>query len=170
MKTIRVVFSKSKKRFAPIGWTIRKFMGTGYSHVSFHFDSPSLNRTLVYEAVGSGIRFIEKKNWDKHAEMIVSYDIEICQEVYTKMLQTCIDYAGKEYGYMQNVGVLIAHLFKLDYNPFPANDNCSEILLRLIEEAGYFTSKSHDLVTPLDIENMIRQPYRYILPEVAKEL
>lgn len=164
MKTITIGFSKSKKKIAIGSWLIRKYMGTSYSHVSFHFNTSTMNRTLVYEAVGSGIRFIEKSNWEKYAELVVSYEIEVSNEIYVRMMQTCIDNAGLKYGYMQNIGVIIAKLFKLEYNPFPENDNCSELLLRLLIEAGYSIEKSHDLVTPLDIENMLKQPY------IAKEL
>lgn len=61
MEQITIGFSKSKK-FLPIGsWLIRAYMGTPYSHVYLKFYSQSLNRTLIYEAVGGGVRFIGSK-------------------------------------------------------------------------------------------------------------
>jgi hypothetical protein len=156
MKKITVCFSKPINHPFPIGsYLIRCYLGTGYSHTSYHFEAPKYDCTMVYEAVGSGIRFIEKQNWLKHAQIMKSITIEVPDEIYHKMMDVCIKKAGLSYGYMQNLGIVIANIFNLEHNPFPAHENCSEILAEILEEAGYKFNKSYDLVTPKDIETAI---------------
>jgi hypothetical protein len=154
MKTITIGFSKSKK-FMPIGsWLIRLYDQTPYSHVYIKFRSQTIDRTLIYEAVGSGIRFIGAAIWDKHAEEVASFDIEIAQCNYVTLLQYCVDNAGTEYGYMQNLGVPLSKLFNLKTNPFQTGKNCSEVVAEILSREGY-ESLNLNLVTPKDIFNML---------------
>ena len=57
---ITIGFSRPKNKVFPIGsWLIRLYMRSAYSHTYVRFYSESINRTLVYEAVGhGGIRFV----------------------------------------------------------------------------------------------------------------
>ena len=135
---------------------IRWYLGTGYSHVSYHFEAQKYDAILVYEAVGSGLRFIEKSNWLNHAEVVKSVDLQVSDCIYDRMMSICIKKAGLPYGYKQNIGIIIADILNLDHNPFPANENCSELLAELLEEAGFVFSKSYDLITPLDIEKALK--------------
>jgi hypothetical protein len=158
MKQVTVCFSKSRNRRFPIGsWLIRWYLGTAYSHVSYHFEAEKYDCTLVYEAVGSGIRFIEKQNWLQHAEIVSSYSLTIPDSIYEKMMFVCIKKAGLPYGYSQNLGVVVADILNLRHNPLPAHENCSELLAEILEEAGYVFSKSYDLITPLDIERALKR-------------
>jgi hypothetical protein len=94
MKTITIGFSKSKK-ILPIGSLIlRAYMGTPYSHVYLKFYSETLNRELIYEAVGGGVRFIGTKQWNKHAVEVASYDLELLKGNYISLLQHCVDNSG----------------------------------------------------------------------------
>jgi hypothetical protein len=153
MREVTICFSRPKNHIFPIGsYAIRAYMSTGYSHVSYHFDSVKYNCTLVYEAVGSGIRFIEKENWLKSVEVVSSVTIQVNSDIYDKMMLVCIKNAGNKYGFKQNIGVVIADIFSLDYNPFPSYSNCSELLARILDQAGYKFNKGFDLITPKDIE------------------
>jgi len=156
MKTVKVCFSKPINRKCDLGSRLIKwYMGTPYSHVSFHFDIERYDSTLVYEAVGSGIRFLGKERWDRHASVVKQYEIIVSDEIYTKIMKVCIKYAGGEYGYLQNLGIVIADVLNLDKNPFPAHENCSELLYFLLEEAGYKANKTSGLITPKDIDEML---------------
>jgi hypothetical protein len=157
MKTITIGFSKSKKKF-PIGsWLIRAYMGTPYSHVYLRFYSKSLDRTLIYEAVGGGVRFIGAKQWEKHAVEVDSFDIELINGNYISLLQYCVDHTGVEYGIAQNLGVPLASIFNLETNPFQSGTNCSEEIYKILVLSGYPNTKKKDLVTPKDIHRMLSE-------------
>lgn len=156
MKIITIGFSKSKKKFAIGSWVIRAYMGTPYSHTYLSFYSQSLDRHLKYEAVGSGVRFIGDNLWEKHALEIKSYTIEVTDESYIESLQECVDNAGINYGFWQNIGIVVANILNLNKNPFNSGINCSEIMGKLLKKNGYVITKDTNLLTPLDIENILK--------------
>lgn len=167
MKTLTIGFSKSKKKFAIGSWLIRWYLQTEYSHTYLGFYSSSLDRNLKYEAVGGGVRFIGEKEWQYHAQEICRYDISVSDEEYLEVLRYCVDNSGQDYGFMQNIGIVIANILKLEKNIWSKGDNCSELVGRLLELKGYSFNKELNLLTPKDIENALRskQPYN-----IAKEL
>ena len=155
MKTISIGFSKSAKKFAIGSIAIRAYMQTDYSHVYIKFYSKSLDRTLIYEAVGSGVRFIGQEKWKNHAIEMHSYDLEISDESYIKLMQFCVDNAGEEYAFCQNLGVVIAKVFNLEKNPFEKGQYCSEITGELLKLEGFRICKDINLVTPKDIKRIL---------------
>jgi hypothetical protein len=155
MKTITIGFSRSKK-FLPVGsLAIRAYMRTPYSHVYLRFFSESLNRTLIYEAVGVGVRFIGEKQWSKHAVEVASFEVDITDDNYITLLQYCVDHAGLEYGFMQNVGIPLSKLFNLESNPFQSGSNCPEEIYKILQIAGYKVEGKKDLVTPKDLYKLL---------------
>jgi hypothetical protein len=155
MKTITIGFSKSKK-LIPVGsWIIRAYMRTPYSHVYLKFHSSSLERELIYEAVGGGVRFIGEKLWSEHAEEVASFDIQISDAHYKSLLQNCVDNSGVEYGFLQNIGIPLAKLFNLKSNPFQSGSNCSEEICKILRLTGYMVEGKKDLVTPKDIYDIL---------------
>lgn len=167
MKTIDIGFSKSKKKLAIGSWLIRWYMRTEYSHTYLGFYSSSLDRDLKYEAVGSGVRFVGKIEWETHAQEVCKYSIDVSDKEFVEVLQYCIDNAGADYGFMQNIGIVLANILKLEKNIWRRGENCSELVGRLLELKGYSFSKDLNLLTPADIEKALRskQPYN-----IAKEL
>lgn len=156
MKTLQVGFSKPKNKCLPIGsWLIRLYQRSAYSHVYLKFYGKSINRWLVYEAVGNGVRFIGSTMWEKHAEEVDSFTLDVEDELYTKIMQYCVDHAGIEYGFMQNIGIAIARLFKMNNNPFRKGKNCSEAIGEVLELKGYQIDKPLDLMTPKDVYNVL---------------
>jgi hypothetical protein len=156
MKSITIGFSKSKKKFAIGSLLIRLYMKTEYSHTYLGFYSSSLDRALKYEAVGGGVRFIGSKEWETHALEICSYKIDLTDEQYSEILQYCVDHAGQDYGFMQNIGVILANIFNLRKNIWASGLNCSELIGRMLEIKGYSFNKDLNLLTPKDIENALR--------------
>lgn len=155
MKTITIGFSKSKKKLAFGSYAIRMFQGTEYSHVYIKFKSDSLQRTLIYEAVGGGLRFIGTKVWESHAEEVASFSIDISQENYIILMQYCVDNAGTEYGFTQNIGVAICELLNLKKNPFKDGKNCSEVVGEILKLEGFVFGKETNLLTPKDIYKVL---------------
>lgn len=156
MKTLTIGFSRSKKKLAIGSWLIRWYLGEKYSHTYLRFRSDKFDRNLIYEAVGSGVRFIGQKMWQTHAEEMKSYEIEVSEIGYIKIMQLCIDNAGADYGVSQNLGIIIADILNLARNPFPSNTNCSEELAKILDEEGYKFDKEFNLVTPKDIDNSLK--------------
>lgn len=151
MKSIAIGFSKSKK-FFPIGsLAIRAYMGTPYSHVYLKFHSESLNRELIYEAVGAGVRFIGSKRWEEHATEVASFELDISDESYCKIMQYCIDNSGIEYGFLQNIGVVVSNFLGLKRNVFSSGENCSEMIGKILGLEGRDFEKDLNLLTPKDI-------------------
>jgi len=130
-------------------------MGTPYSHVYMKFDSQSFNRTLIYEAVGSGVRFIGFDRWKNHAVEVKSYSFEVCEKSYTKLMQYCIDNSGIEYGFFQNIGIVIANIFRKKYNALTDGENCSEIIGEILALNGYKFDKEFNLLMPIDIDKAL---------------
>jgi hypothetical protein len=158
LKTLTIGFSKPANRVAPIGsWLIRLFERTPYSHVFIKFYSETLNCYLIYESVGSGIRFIGTKAWEAHAKEVQSFQLPVSNSNYIHMLQYCVHHAGSKYSYWQNIGVVIARLFKLKHNPFTTGRNCSELVYEVLRSEGYSIDKNKNLITPKDIFNLLSQ-------------
>lgn len=153
MRTILIVLSEPKNIKMPIySMLIKKFEDTKYSHVSMHFRSESLDRTIIYEAVGPGVRFIGNKLWEQHASIIESFEISVTEEQYVRIMQHCIDTAGMKYGMGIAFGMALAKFFSLKENPFADPDKkvCSKAIGELLLELGYMTGKSLDLLDPED--------------------
>ena len=151
MKHITIGFSKSRKKFAVGSWLIRWYMETPYSHVYVKFHSDSLNRDLVYEAVGSGVRFIGEKKWQSHAEEVASFSIQVPDDKYADLVKYCIDNAGDEYGFLQNIGIVIAGVFNEKFNRFNDGMNCSENTYNIANLLGIVINKDKNLITPKDL-------------------
>lgn len=154
---ITIGFSKSKKKFAIGSWAIRLYQNTEYSHVYLKFHSEALNRVLIYEAVGGGVRFIGSSAWEKQAIEVASFDLDIKQCNYVTLLQFCVDHAGLEYGFLQNIGLLFCDLFKMKENPFKKGKNCSEMVAEILKLEGVVINKDFNLVTPKDIFEVLSE-------------
>lgn len=156
---ITIGFSRPKSKFAIGSWLIRKYMGTPYSHVYIRFYSESINRTLIYEAVGhGGVRFVGYNLWNTHAQEIEhkTLDVKKCNSI--SLLQFCVDMAGISYGWKQNLGIVFASIFGWKSNPWKKGKNCSEAVADFLHMEGYNFNKAHDLVTPKDIYDVLFNP------------
>ena len=154
---IIIGFSKATCPFKIGSWLIRKYLGTNYSHVFLKFKSTKFDRDLVYEAVGSGVRFVGKIEWEKHATVTDEYVIEIEEHDYIKLMQYCIDMSGQPYGILQNIGLVLAKALGLKSNPFKRGINCSELITNILIQNGRSVSFNPNLSTPKDIENLLKE-------------
>ena len=157
MRTITIGFSKPKKMWFPIAsWLIRWYQSTKYSHTYLSFNSPSINRDIIYEAVGGGVRFVGNTFWKEHAETTHSYTLDIKECNYITIMQYCIDHAGLDYGFLQNIGIYISNLFNLKHNIFKKGKNCSEVIAEILHVEGYKFDKEFDLIMPSDIDKALK--------------
>lgn len=156
MEKVIIGFSKPQNRTFPIGsWLIRLFQKTEYSHVYLKFHSESLDRELIYEAVGGGVRFVGQKVWESHAVEVKSYLIEVKPENKKILLQYCIDNAGIEYGTMQNLGIFLSSILGSKKNLSEKGKNCSEVVGEILKLEGYIIKKDSNLLTPKDVDRIL---------------
>jgi hypothetical protein len=130
-------------------------MKTPYSHVYIKFKAETLDRTLIYEAVGGGVRFIGSKRWEEYAKEVASFELDITDESYYQIMRYCVDNSGIDYGFWQNIGVVISNIFSLKKNPFSNGENCSEAIGEILGLEGYKIDKDMNLLTPKDIFSIL---------------
>lgn len=142
MAQIIMGFSRHKG-FAPLSWLIMLCERTNFSHAYVKLYSASLDRTLIYQATGSGVNFVGSVLFEESAQVVEEYPIEVSDGARTRLLQRCVDNAGKPYGRLQMVGlgvIRVAKLFGIRMkNPFPNGDGkyvCCELVVDALEELG----------------------------------
>lgn len=102
MDEIIVGFSRPKNKFKIGSYLIRLWLQTNYSHVYIKFYLKSSDRTLIYEAVGSGVRFIGCTQGETHASEVKSFKLNISKDNYLSLLKFCVDNAGVNHNALQN--------------------------------------------------------------------
>ena len=139
---IQVGFSRHKG-FAPLSWLIMLCEGTRFSHAYVRIRAESLDRDLIYQATGAGVHFVGKPLFDETAQVVEEYEIDIPDENRKKLLQWCVDNAGKPYGHLQLVGIGLIRLAKLIKiritNPFSNGTKayvCCELVAEALEHVG----------------------------------
>jgi hypothetical protein len=157
MRKVVIGFSKPKSKFPVGSWLIRLYQGTSFSHTYLKFYSRSLDRLLVYESVGKvGVRFIGNKRWETHAIEVESFTITLKTLNNVKLMQECVDNEGEDYGFCQNIGVVIADILNLQKNPFKKGKNCSELISEILQDEGYTLPKEPNLMTPKDVYDLLK--------------
>ena len=118
MKKLRVHGTKPNGHPFPIvSWGIRLMEWSDISHVVVELDD---NR--VYHAHFNSVRFENKEDWLKSAEIVHTYEFEIPQENYNAMLEWCEDYKGEKSGYFAKLfGVILPHLARSIFGIFLKN-------------------------------------------------
>lgn len=152
MKRIVIGFSLPQNRVFPIAsYLIRLYEGTHFSHCYLKIQPIGSNSHLIYESVGSGTRFISEDTWKLKAKTVDEFEIIVSDEIHAEILEFCYKNAGESYGFMQNVGVVVARVLKLPKNPFNKDKNCSETTARILNIIKKVFDTDLNLVTPKDI-------------------
>lgn len=85
---------------------------TPYSHVYMRVSANSLDRELVYHASEDNLHFMNFDEFKNINNIIEEYIIPISAEEKKKVLQYCIDRAGRHYGKREFVGIGAVRLVK----------------------------------------------------------
>lgn len=169
MKTIVIGFSKPKD-FKLYAYLIMKIDGGLFDHAYLKFHSDSLNRDIVYQAVGKGVQFVGKILFETKNISVEEYEIQVSDDKYTEMMQFCIDNAGMPYGFVQVLSLGIKKLLsklniKINNNPNQVisseiglkTEFCSEIVTRCLNKVD---PKDFDLnaesITPKDLNSILK--------------
>lgn len=158
---LKIGFSKSKTN-AIGSRLIQWWMGTNFSHTFLIFDLPKFQDKVIFQAVGSGLNFIAETNFLDHNDIVTNFEIEINEDQYYILINKCILASGKNYGYLQNIGDVIAKIFRLNKNPFNDGTNCSEWVaecLVTIDLEAFSKFVDLNLVTPKDVYNYLDGKY-----------
>lgn len=132
MRTIKIGFSKSKKKFAIFSWLIRLFDKSEFSHVFIKWNMKS-GKPIIYQASGHTVNFVGNKRFEIDNQIVYEFDFEIEDDQFDKFLDWAVDESGAPYSIRSVIGIAIAKLFKLKKNPLGGSDSfiCSKL-------AGYF--------------------------------
>jgi hypothetical protein len=103
------------------------------------------------------VRFIGLERWSEQAHEVDSFTLTVKKCNATHLLQYCVDHAGYPYGMMQNIGLFLANVFGWKSNPWKSGKNCSEAIADLLEMERYKFGKSHDLVSPKDVYEVLKK-------------
>jgi len=137
------------KMFPIFSWLVRAIEGVKYSHVRLAWVN-STNRKVIYEASGSGVKFIGTiSQLDHPVEVIDSFEIDITRDEYRALIDICMTYANISYSMKQIIGIGLTYLPFVKKNPFADgrySQVCSELAGLVLE-----TVKSVDIKEDLDI-------------------
>jgi hypothetical protein len=164
MRELTVVFTKSKKKLAIGSWLIRAWTFKPYSHVALKFESRIFKSPTYYQASDGLVNYMSETQFLKKHSIVEKYIIEVEDEDYSKIREACHEEAGAPYGFLQNLGILLADLcgwFGVQIkNPWKEGRNCSELLyVHVFSKLGY-KELDPDLVKPHHIEQLLTTSYR----------
>lgn len=153
MRKIIVGFSHSTKKFAPFSIGIRWWDQVPYSHVYFQFESRSYKVNMIYQASSTMLNYMSKDVFLMNNVVVKEFELDITDEQYASLMESCMKSAGLPYGSLQICGIIIADILSLQKNPFPSEDKyvCSEWVGEELEKLGYKFDKDLDLLKPSDI-------------------
>lgn len=162
MKNIIIGFSKNRK--CAIGSKlIMAYMRTKFSHTYLRIKLDTFNEDSVFHAVGRGATIVSYSNFLIKNEPIKEFNLNISDELFDEICNEFHKRSGKDgYGFLQNIGILIAEKLKLTKNPFDDGLNCSEWIAYCLEEIYPERWKSNErdfnLVKPSEVYEFLTLP------------
>ena len=99
----------------------------------------SVGPSICYHAAHTTLHFLSDICFEKQIKTIESFDFEISDEQYLKLLKYCLETCGSDYALMGVLVIPLMDLFKLTKNPFddgPLEQYCAELVYRVLGEIG----------------------------------
>lgn len=155
---ITLGFSKPNK-FKVFSEIIKLVDKSPFSHAYVKIEAVSLNRTLVYQASHGAVHFLSNDIFIKKNTITNEYIIKVSNEIKTKILQFCVDNAGKPYSTLGVINIGLKRLFNF---PLLINDGnnsfwCSELvaqILNIIED-----KQLNPNITPKELFDYLEKKY-----------
>lgn len=168
-KNLRIVFSRSRKKFGIFAWLIiwwDKKRHNAYlpiSHVSGKWFSRSWDAEFIYQATGAGTHFMGGTLFRKKNEIIEEWVLELPSEIEEKIGRACVEREGIPYAKIQTLGIAIsAIIWLITFGRFdiknPFRDGDSET--NCLEEWGYLLQEAYGLKFPGDLEKATPWQFR----------
>ena len=159
MRELTIVFTKSKKKLAIGSWIIRAWTQKKYSHVALKYNSRIFKSPTYYQASDGLVNYMSGTQFDKKHEIVIEHIIEVEDDKYSKIREECHEEAGAPYGFMQNLGIVLADVLELVgvkiKNPWKQGRNCSELLYVHVFSNLDYKKLDPDLVKPHHIEELL---------------
>jgi hypothetical protein len=158
MKNIIVGFSCPKK-WKPFAWAIMKTLNTSYDHVYMKFHSATYSRDIIYQASSVMVNFMGPDVFDSNNNIVKEFSLSISDDNYIKLMQFCIDNAGKPYSIKEILGIFLViiakRLGKTISNPFKEGTSqfvCSTLGSYIIEDfANIALPEDYETMSPKDL-------------------
>ncbi len=166
MRKLKIGFSRSAddKIFSVM---LQKYLKTDISHTFVMYDTAKHmgDDSIYHSSIGSGVGFFAKHVFEEENLIVRSYEIEVNDEIYSKIRRELFYNCGRKYGFCQNIGIAIVdfarEVFKVKIqNPFRKNQNCSELVHRhVIQIAFPEIAKEYDpdTISPKQIEDIMKK-------------
>lgn len=155
MKRIYIGFSKSNKNLPLFSWLIRLYQKTEFSHVYIRIPHETMSDSVFHASEGL-VHHMSGTQFDKKHRVVTEFEIPIKECAFHTLLMTAHEISGSNYGYLQNLGILIvkfASFFNIKINnPFKKGWNCSELVLYMLNQIyNDFKHLDKNIVTPKDL-------------------
>lgn len=170
MRELEIVFTKSKKCFPVFSWAVIAWTRKPYSHVAKGHEVKDWGKAYYHASEG-------KVNYEYHTvfnqkhEVVEKYVLLIPTELRSEINKACFHEAGKKYGMLQNVGIVLvdiaAKFGKKLSNPWKDGRNCSELLyLKVFKVLKPELDYDPDTIKPHHIEEIINTHFKDMLLDI----
>lgn len=164
MKSITIVFTKSRKKLPLISWLIRLWTRKSYSHVAREMKISFLDQPNYWQASEKKVNWEYKTHFDKKHEIVKRMSFEVSNEELEAFNKACWEQVGEKYGFWQNLGIVwvdICSFLGWDKdNPWKKGMNCSEALYRIILKPKFpELDLNPNTIKPHHIEEILTEKY-----------
>jgi hypothetical protein len=155
MRELKIVFTKSKKKFAICSKAIMWWTKKPYSHCARAVQIRDWGYRFYHASEGKVNYEFEKFFHQKH-EIVKEYKLMIDDEMDKKIKYECYLEAGNKYGMMQNLGIFLVDIGLKKDTPWKSGRNCSELIyLEVFKEMLPELDFNPDTIKPHQIEEII---------------
>lgn len=167
-KELKIVFTKSKKKFAILSKLIMWWTKQPYSHCAREVIRRDWGAGY-YQASEGNVNYEHESVFNKKHEIIKEYTLMVDGELELDIRRACWEDCGKYYGTLQNVGIFLVDLGIFKDTPWKDGRNCSELLyLKIFKKLLPDLKYNPDTIKPHQIEKIILNYFkleegRYIL-------
>lgn len=160
VKNLKLVFTKSKKRFAILSKLIMWWTNKPYSHVARAVEIRDWGYRFFHASEGK-VNYEYEGFFKKKHKIVKEYVIALCEESDRRVKKECYKEAGNIYGVMQNVGIALVDMGLFKDTPWKKGRNCSELLYReflkvIVPELDY----NPDTVKPHHLEEIVLKYFK----------
>lgn len=164
MKSLTIVFTKSRKKFPILGWLIQLWTWKTYSHVALSVSLSFLDKPMYFQASEGKVNYEYSDHFHREHKVVKAYNIHIPKQIYSQLAVERLKLAGENYGFLQNVGIVYTDILKLfgvvKPNPWKKGKNCSELIYNIVlkplhDDLNYDPEK----IKPHHIEKIIKEKY-----------
>lgn len=161
MRTVKIGFSKSKKRFPWGSWIIRLYQWSPFSHTYARIETKSLGSDTFLHASEGKVQRMSQPQFEKRHEIVKEFSIELDDFEYSTMMHHIHYFSGDDYSALQNLGIMIVDFLRLfgirATNPWQKGWNCSEFVTTVLKPLYpcQFEKVDPNTVTPKEIYNIL---------------